>query len=1477
MKKILFLVTLALMPMLTFAGKYSNFTYLEYDETTDLWWLQDYTDATGTTKIGERYVHMNGTVTTQNAGTLPTDYFFKDSNFRPNLRKKLNVPDSPYVTESQFNDITSFPYLTTGSCIDYKGIEYFQNMETIIVPMYRSANPRNNGTIVLDFSKNKLLKTIKFTGKDQKLVTATEMGYLKELNISNTKVTSLDLLNASYMTKLTMDNTTELSDLTLPSVKLNLQEFSMKDATTTIPQLNFTDFTALKSIDLTNTNIPVTCANNPNLEKVVLDGNTIITAINLSSSQKLNYFSCVGATAFGMSYTDWPSSAPTVRKLYANATGSGIQGETFCIGGYSGLAEIEPIEIFFDCYSMSGVEELVIDRTTENDKTADASPYTNLKKLTLIGCKDLSLASGLTELTLDISQSPDLPIESVMSEVEKSATTLQRFTYIDMDPAESQKTFHMNDVFTQLTHMEVKGHMTSVIPPHTVEYFTARETSIETLDLTDLTTLRELDLSESDKLSSLTMPTESGTTLTKLVLRGCESLGAILGTTFGTSYTNLEYVDISRTNHAGNKVLNDVVIGYTYDDNGKIAGDNIVNDVKTLDLTHLTKLKELYVAMCPIEYLNVSGLQSLKKLELRANRDYKGDFMFNNDYETLRKLDVSGCTQLTKLLLSYGDKAATETEGIQSNTTDDQPGISISASESQNYQYLAIEDIDAHGCIRLNTISIYNSPLQRLNVQGCTSLSQITCIQGMMTTEAFERSGISACSSLKQFIAHRNLFTNVDFITVPGTYNGGGDTDFRRTDEGCATLQQLMVNGGSWIRKYPKVTTDASGKKTAVVDRSRYDVKETYTCRITNLDLSHLTDLGQLFCADNLLRTLNFIPEHKGTLYKMEISNNRFTQLDMSNVNASRLLLNAAQNDQIKYDWANHEIDHQVTFRELGLIKGDLWRTPDGRFIKIKNSTRKIREDGENDMIVLNLPFAKSEHEQVQDFSIKHEDANYYAMGDLYNETVEGDDGLMDIISFDVEKVDAEGNVIIDEETGDPVTEKQYFMVTHDGDIHKAGDIDLHRKVGHYSINTNMDTSANSDGNPAVPALSNLYSFVESNKPSKLGNYEQWDPEDAETFAKAEEEFKNMNVKIHLEPYVVYMHPATRTAESEAAGVNFYSGTLCLSYEWRVPRGLQAFVITGVQNVQTMTEDGEVMTEDQLHMIKIGDEGDIIPKLVPVYLRTVPAFDDVVKADETTPARRFTKDPDTGVETEVAAGAEGYDTAKSHVAGFYAMHKNWDPEYLGWNNNKGLTTDLTRLYINKVRRDNHNVAQEGYYTNPDTNEPCCKPVIVNGETKYYSAADFKTNVLDANLLHCNFEALTDETDATYYDSFDPEVKWHYTFDYQNLPRWQCMTLGNESKAGTNIIGFWIYQGTQIAPHRCYLVADELGLEESSAGMSFYFEPDVVTSEVTGIKDVVTTPVVTNSDTWYTLSGARLQGKPQQTGVYINNGKKVYIK
>ena len=43
--------------------------------------------------------------------------------------------------------------------------------------------------------------------------------------------------------------------------------------------------------------------------------------------------------------------------------------------------------------------------------------------------------------------------------------------------------------------------------------------------------------------------------------------------------------------------------------------------------------------------------------------------------------------------------------------------------------------------------------------------------------------------------------------------------------------------------------------------------------------------------------------------------------------------------------------------------------------------------------------------------------------------------------------------------------------------------------------------------------------------------------------------------------------------------------------------------------------------------------------------------------------------------------------------------------------------------------------------------------------------------------------------------------------------------------------------------------------------------------VTAIK---TLTVDDTNDSWYTIDGLKLNGKPQRKGLYINKGKKVYI-
>lgn len=66
-------------------------------------------------------------------------------------------------------------------------------------------------------------------------------------------------------------------------------------------------------------------------------------------------------------------------------------------------------------------------------------------------------------------------------------------------------------------------------------------------------------------------------------------------------------------------------------------------------------------------------------------------------------------------------------------------------------------------------------------------------------------------------------------------------------------------------------------------------------------------------------------------------------------------------------------------------------------------------------------------------------------------------------------------------------------------------------------------------------------------------------------------------------------------------------------------------------------------------------------------------------------------------------------------------------------------------------------------------------------------------------------------------------------------------------------------------------------EVAAGGKAVIMDEGDINSETTGISDINRTPATTATDTWYTLQGTRLQAKPTQSGIYINNGKKVIIK
>ncbi len=80
------------------------------------------------------------------------------------------------------------------------------------------------------------------------------------------------------------------------------------------------------------------------------------------------------------------------------------------------------------------------------------------------------------------------------------------------------------------------------------------------------------------------------------------------------------------------------------------------------------------------------------------------------------------------------------------------------------------------------------------------------------------------------------------------------------------------------------------------------------------------------------------------------------------------------------------------------------------------------------------------------------------------------------------------------------------------------------------------------------------------------------------------------------------------------------------------------------------------------------------------------------------------------------------------------------------------------------------------------------------------------------------------------------------------------------------------QNQGLAAHRCLL-------NVSTGGMSAYQAPKKLTiskDDITGVKEVKEVREV-KDDSWYTLDGRKLNGKPTKKGIYVNGGRKVVVK
>ena len=108
-------------------------------------------------------------------------------------------------------------------------------------------------------------------------------------------------------------------------------------------------------------------------------------------------------------------------------------------------------------------------------------------------------------------------------------------------------------------------------------------------------------------------------------------------------------------------------------------------------------------------------------------------------------------------------------------------------------------------------------------------------------------------------------------------------------------------------------------------------------------------------------------------------------------------------------------------------------------------------------------------------------------------------------------------------------------------------------------------------------------------------------------------------------------------------------------------------------------------------------------------------------------------------------------------------------------------------------------------------------------------------------------------------------------DIQN--EFSVLTLGYNSD---NVLGFYGYTGERIPPYKGYLYFN--WLSASSLGRAPEFSVIIDDTFADIATRVSEDPADSQSgQTWYTLEGVRLNGKPTQKGIYIVNGRKYNVR
>lgn len=754
---------------------------------------------------------------------------------------------------------------------------------------------------------------------------------------------------------------------------------------------------------------------------------------------------------------------------------------------------------------------------------------------------------------------------------------------------------------------------------------------------------------------------------------------------------------------------------------------------------------------------------------------------YYNAGNKLRDVNIEGCTMLKQLLVT----------GLWEN--------------NKKYEYTQIEKIDAFRCSKLQEIVAINGRLSTLRVRTCPKLEYLAIEQNYLDESSFAGdNGLIKVENLRKFIAHRNRFTNLDFLTMPVSGRGA---------EHIAKLQQIQVNGGSYVIRDPNTDEyishllDGDGEKGASPGKRNHK----FTSTLKRFNTENLgADMRILYCGDNMLEELNL--STMPNLRKLECKNNMLLTLDLSKLRDPNELIwdpgeeGAAGKRAYKVEDASW--GDQVAFLNVEVVKGK---------ITLK---KKKNEEGED------VYDEKGEPVYVVDTN----DPGIKGLNDLvalhmpnggYRHNLKGDGGAVELYPSLADELAGTNKIASEYDT------HMCFIENHDNTLCPTGhsgthlflhtgqeivnensgkpkDQDLYGGVLKYKYDTQVlcDSAGYSRATPPTEEQcksgAGTWEWEEASHGGNSGypvlrgtGYDvfTWKKVgDTYTYVKTETVDKYVNARVHVYPYIMYVNPATRSTYQKLGvkdSVDYYSGTIYLDYAAIVPEGLEVYVAAGlatktvgeevVKDTTLITSNGISEAHEQLRMVKVGVAGEIIPARTPLYVK--PALPSAEKQ------------------------ANGWSQA---AAGLYAFETTWDFKLLGWEDYRGCKNVPGIPNSHEFPPKLHGPDVDNY--NPETMvwRDGCDPTknpsrwINNKEIVLEKPLDGKNTYTGQELLDKNILSGTlEDIDLT-----------SSTSNSLGLTRRSVLVLGLESQKGTNMIGFWPQNAKKIGAHRCYITYDD---------------------------------------------------------------------